>query len=517
MTGTPEVAAGARRHAGGVHPPGGVRPSACAAVLATALAGCISLPLPDAAPALHRVPLPRAGDDIAAVRLAFGTPPLLDDGQHLVYDWSTNRRLVIVPLLPSGLPAAAVVDGPHFRLLVEVDAEQRVATVACAVAGIDRARPQAPGCLDASALARAATPDGWRRLGEVVGLAAVRFWNAELAGAATAFALSPGGRWLAGADTQHRTWLVDLGDGLGAARAIGRHDGAPPRFWSWRGVPAPQPAFLADGQWLLAAQGEATALLQAGPGLPQATLAADRVDIGVAQPARSGGGFVALGTSALWLVEPPRLQRLATGHEAVLRFDARGAVVARPVAPGQPAVVALDSSALEPSPRAWIGAQPAQRAVLDARNAFARQATRAGYAFSPDGQWLARNACHHLAWWDADELAAALAGAPGTVIAPRRVAILALPPRPAQDARCHAPVVFSADGTWVAAAGPTTIQVWRVADGQPWVFIDLADAQAAPGGLHVVALALGRQRELTAVVSNHRGDITLARWALTLP
>lgn len=30
------------------------------------------------------------------------------------------------------------------------------------------------------------------------------------------------------------------------------------------------------------------------------------------------------------------------------------------------------------------------------------------------------------------------------------------------------------------------------------------------------ALALGRQRGLTAVVSNHRGDVTLARWALTL-
>lgn len=480
--------------------------SLVATVLAALLCGCVYLPLPDSTPSLQEARLPRIGEPVAGVRQRFGKPQLLDDGRHLVYDWAIDRAFVMIPLIPSGMPGVAVVDGQRFRMLVSLDAAQRVSTTACSIDRLDGAALQAVGCLDTAALQATLGEPEPKRLEAIDGLAGISFRHRELGGADTAAALSPDGRWLAGVDVSNRTWMIDLD----VPRVAARHDGTAPDFWSLRGVWEPRPAFSADSRRLLIAQGIATSLhrLDLGQGPVREPLGG--ADVAVAQFACCPDGFVGLGADRIWPVDETGGRPITAAGEGRIAFAVDGATVSRAAPAGQPLLAALDSSALEASPRALFSDGRIGNAVFDTRNPLIRQSAQASYAFSPDGRWLARNSCRALALWESDQLAKSLRIGPSGPMSATRVMIMPLPRQASYEDGCHGPVAFSSDGALVAAAGHTTVHLWRVDDGRQLGFADLAE-EFGPRR-HVVALALDRGRGLSALVSDFRGDGAVLRW-----
>lgn len=78
-------------------------------ILASVLAGCVIIPLPDKGPALRQVGLPQIGETEQSVRERFGQPQLLDSGNFLMYEWTRDRKFVLVAAIPSGLPVGGVV------------------------------------------------------------------------------------------------------------------------------------------------------------------------------------------------------------------------------------------------------------------------------------------------------------------------------------------------------------------------------------------------------------------------
>jgi len=477
-----------------------------ATALAALLSSCVYLPLPDSTPSIQEARLPHPGEPAVEVRQRFGAPQLLDDGRHLVYDWATDRAFVMIPLIPSGMPGAAVIDGQRFRMLVSLDAAQRVSTTVCSIDRLDGAVLQAVGCLDTAALQAAVGETVPKHLDTIEGLAGVSFRHSELGGADTAAALASDGRWLAVVDVSNRTWIIDLD----VPRVAGRDEGTAPNFWSLRGIPEPRPAFSADSRHLLIAQGIATSLYQLDPGQNPVREPLGGADVTVAQFACCPDGFVGLGAGQVWPLYETGAPPIAAAGEGRIAFAVDGATASRAAPPGQPLLAALDSSPLEASPRALFSDGQMGSAVFDTRNPLIRQSAQASYAFSPDGRWLARNSCRALALWEADQLAKGLGGDPSGPMPASQVMIMPLPPRVSYDDGCHGPVAFSSDGALVAAAGQDTVHLWRLADGRQLGFVDVVEEYQPRR--RVIALALDRGRGLTALVSDHRGDLAVLHW-----
>lgn len=472
------------------------------------LSGCVYVPLPDTAPPLPEVRLPSSGDSVAEVRRVFGDPQVLDSGHYLLYDWTTDRRFVVVPLFPTGLPGAAVVAGHRFRMRVVLDDSQTVSSVDCSAEKMDSRQLVEFGCLDPAELARRVGQGDWRELTDINELAEVRFWHPEMNGSNTHMVLSPDGRILAASDVENRTWLIDID----SFNVVGRHDNARPNFWSLKGVPEPRVAFAADGRRLVITQGELTTFMtRAGDRfVPGAHL--NGRDIEVARFVCCPDGLVGLGSGrASWITADGEVH-IYTDKEGRFDFGVSGVGVTRPAPPGTLRLAALDSAVLAPSPRAVFAENSRQNAVLDTRNDFARHRATANFEFSPDGLWLARNSCRHLELWDSGQLSQLLSEEGPETLSPFRAMMVPLLPQASYDDGCHGPIVFHPDGKLVAAASDKAIHIWRIADGRQETLIDVEEGRY---GLHVVAIAFDTDRGLAAVVSDYRGTIHVARWKLT--
>jgi len=457
-------------------------------------AGCV--PLPDRAPSLREARLPRAGDSIAAVRSAFGAPNVLDDGRYLIYDWGTDRNFVLAAFM--GVPAAAVTSGLRFRMRVVSDGQGRVAHAECSADGLTEPQLRSIGCMGGAAI-RGAN----KRLADIPALRDATFWSGGGSfGAHTDMALSPDGRFLAASDADNRTWVIDV-DGFAV---IGRHDGKAGSLLSLTGTPEPRAAFSADGRRLLIAQGDATTLLVLENGR---FVAGPPISVGLraARFTCCPPGIVGLGAQGVVGLGPDGSVRARSAEEGRIAFGPRGAERRRGAGGGPLLLAALSSSATQPDPRAAFGLG---HAVLDTRNGFARREGAANYAFSPDGRWLARNACRHVELWRSDVLAGLLNGAGPASVRPERAMMIGLARRSEELDGCPGAVAFSPNGKRIAAASRRVIQVWDMDDDRRQVFLDV-DAQAQ--GMRVSALALDGQR-LTAVLSDQPGRMSIARWGL---
>jgi hypothetical protein len=476
-------------------------------LLAFLLNACVYVPLPDKVPPLQEVRLPRPGDSVAEVRRVFGDPQLLHSGRFLLYDWTTDRRFVIVPLFPTGLPGGGVVSGQRFRMRIVLDDAQRVASVDCSVESLDSTHLEALGCRDPAAMRALARPVDWRELADIPELADVRFWHPEMTGTNTNMILSPDGSTLAGSDVKNRTWIVDIG----SFTVVGRHANTPPNFWSWKGIPEPRAAFSADSQRLVIAQGTTISFLDrvANRFISVGQLEGD--DLRVARFICCSDSLMGYGPGGAVRIT---LEGKPHGHldgEGRLAFDVSGAAVTRASPSGAVRLGALDSALLAPSPRAAFGATAQENVVLDGRNDFARHRAPANFEFSPDGRWLARNSCRHLELYDSRALSERLADGEPVTVAPAQAMMMSLLDKSSQDAGCHGPIAFHPAGQLVAAAGEKAIHVWSVDEGRQALLVDLTDQRY---GLHAVAIALDANYRLTAVVSDYRGTIYVARWRI---
>ena len=192
---------------------------------------CISVPLGSEGPKLETINLPIAGDQAPVVRDTFGIPQRLDVPTYLIYEWATERRFVIVPVSPTGMPAGASVAGNRYRMLVEVGTNDRVERVECTQRSAPEADEPALGCESPIEPLRAnATPLFAYQLNGKPEFDDARFFHTELSGASTPMVLSPDGRLLAATDIKNRLWVVDTEFGT----IVHRHDGAPIKFFLWR-------------------------------------------------------------------------------------------------------------------------------------------------------------------------------------------------------------------------------------------------------------------------------------------
>ena len=471
------------------------------------LSGCVYLPLPDKAPPLQEVQLPRPGDSVAEVRRVFGEPQVLDSGRYLLYDWTTDRAFVIFPLYPSGLPGATVIAGQRFRMRVVMDDAQRVSSIECSVDKLDSRQLNELGCLDTAEMRALAGHGEWRELADIAELADVRFWHPEGAGTNTNMVLSPDGSVLAATDVKNRTWIIDLE----SFTLIGRSENIRPSFWSLKGVPEPRAAFTADARQLVITQGEVTSLLsrQGDQFMLEAQL--NGHDLKVARFVCCPKGLMGLGSDGAFLITLGGETRGSVNEEGRLGFSVSGAAVTRQSPPGAFRVIALDSAVFSPSPRAVFGESGHENVVLDTRNDFARQRAPANFEFSPDGHWLARNSCRHLELWDSGQLSERLSDESSAMTTPARAMMMPLPSGTSYDGDCHGPIAFHPDGKMVAATSKKAIHIWRIDGGTLEIVLDVDEKGR---GLHVVAIAFDTNHRLAAVVSNYRGKTYVARWTL---
>ena len=471
------------------------------------LSGCIYIPLPDEAPPLQEVRLPQVGDPATEVRRVFGEPQVLDSGRFLIYDWTTDRGFLIVPVYPTGLPGAAVVAKHRFRMRIVLDETQRVASVECSIEEADRQQLEATGCLLPDVLSAKASVDKWMELAQVDGLSDARFWRVEATGSNTDMVLSPDGTVLAATDTENRTWFVDLERFV----VMNRHDNAEPNFWSLKGVPLPRSAFSGNGQRLFISQGETSVLLVRDG--DQFRLVRQLVghDLRAARLTCCPERIVGLGPGRASEFSLDGLLQGYTEGEGRVRFGVAGAAVSEAVPPGASKVVALSTATLIPSPRAVFGESDDRNAILDPRNDSARQRAFANFEFSPDGRWLARNSCRHVELWESRLLSQRLSDSDAPTSSPAKAMVMPLPAGSTDEFECHGPVVFRSDGQKVAAASTRAIYVWDIEAGRPEVLIDV---QKFGYGLHVVAISYSDSDRLTAIVSDYRGTIFVGRWEL---
>ncbi|MDH4055323.1 MAG: hypothetical protein OEV58_08090, partial [Gammaproteobacteria bacterium] len=129
--------------------------------------------------------MPHRGEFEADVRQVFGDPQVLDSGRYLIYDWTTDRQLVLIPLGYSGLAGATVTAGQRFRMRIVLDDMQRVSSVDCSIEKLDSHQLKELGCLDPAELRALTGPSEWHELADITGLADVRFWHAEMSGSNT--------------------------------------------------------------------------------------------------------------------------------------------------------------------------------------------------------------------------------------------------------------------------------------------------------------------------------------------
>lgn len=465
-------------------------------------------PLPDMAPPLSEAQMPHRGEFEADVRQVFGDPQVLDSGRYLIYDWTTDRQLVLIPLGYSGLAGATVTAGQRFRMRIVLDDMQRVSSVDCSIEKLDSHQLKGLGCLDPAELRALTGPSEWHELADITGLADVRFWHAEMSGSNTNMVLSPDGSMLAASDVKNRTWIIDLE----SFTLLGRSDNTPPDFWSLKGIPEPRAAFSDDGQRIAITQGDVISLLSRSSDqfVPEAQLNVN--DLKVAGFGCCPDGLIGLGAGQASRITLGGETSDTVEGEGRLRFGIAGVAVTRQSPPGSFRVAALDSASLKPSPRAAFRENSHENLVLDPRNDFARHRAPANFEFSRDGRWLARNSCRHLEFWDSAQLFERLTDESTEVITPDAAMVMTLSADPGyDDDGCHGPIAFHPDGKTVAAASNKAIHIWRIEGGTQEVLLPVEEGGY---GLHAVAIAFDTHHHLVAVASDYRGSLYVARWRL---
>jgi WD40 repeat protein len=490
------------------------------------IAGCIIIPLPSQGPKLDRIVLPATGAPATEVRQTLGAPNRLDVPNYLFYEWAVDRRFVIVPTMPTGIPAGILTDGSTYRLLIGMDRRGTVTTVRCSATELTDHEIAALPC--AAQVGNLRT--GVRRLFEydirqIAGLEDASFSHGGGNGATADQVLSPDGRLLAATDVLNRVWIIDLDQGA----VVSRFDGEPFRFFAWTPPGEARAAFSADSRHMAVAQHHAhyTILDRQGEAfVPVSELKTGDVD--VAQYAIDGSGVLGHSGGGVVRLVPTIAGKKETISSADLRFSAHGPVSVEPVAPADLMMASLKHSLLRPGLKALFGPEGRGLAVFDPRNAHVRNAGH-GFAFSPDGQWLVRNSCRTLELWPSGGLVDLITGrrAVGT-LSPSSVLLMPIA-HDSTDERdgCYAPIAFRPDGKFVAAASNAVIHIWRLSDGEqvavigplPLGFtIRPSEEPAGPdtSALSVQALAFGPDNRLTAIMSDYRHSVFAVAWQLPI-
>lgn len=490
---------------------------------------CISVPLPSGGPKLERITLPVAGDEAAAVRQSFGKPQRLDTPSNWVYEWTTDRKFVIVPIMPTGMPAGAAVAGNQYRMLVEFGPDARVTEVACSAReapdnGVPRLDCETP---TEPLRSRASTLFAYH-LQSKPGLEKVDFHQAELTGAVTSMVLSPDGRQMAATDNKNRLWVFDTESG----EVVHRHEGEPVKFFSMAPAGPVNAAFSRDGERLLVVQRKAGAtILRRNPdGAFEPLLALPGDDLGQVAIGGDTETMIAFGENGIVTIQSDGSRSTAFEPTARLDFHVNGPE------PIEPWDGTGDLIAVRFGQTWWTGGRTAVftadgrgGAILDLRNDYARVGKQ-GYRFSQDGMWFAHNTGRHLEIWPSAALLGVVEGRlPAELVAPSWVALMPFTNRKDEEEKGHMPIAFRDDGVLVAAASQVAIHVWRMADGKPLALIGALNNRYDPssgeysireaaaddwGVFRVVSLALAPDNRLTAVYADSQFNIYVGAWQI---
>ena len=345
---------------------------------------CISVPLPSGGPKLEKITLPIAGDEATAVRQTFGEPQRLDTPSNWVYEWTTERKFVIVPVMPTGMPAGAAVAGNRYRMLVEVGTDGRVVRVACTareapedgVPPLDCESPTGP------LRSRASTLFAYR-LDSKPGFEKVDFFQPELTGAATPMVLSPDGRLLAATDRKNRLWVVDTESG----EVVHHHEGQPVKFFSMAPPGPVNAVFSRDGERLAVAQRKVGAefLTRTPDGAFETLLELGDDDLRQVAVRGDDDTIIAFGELGLITLRPDGSRSTAFEPAARLDFHANGPErIESGAGTGDLIAVRFGQTWWTGGRTAVFTADGRGVAILDLRNDYARIAKQ-GYRFSQDG------------------------------------------------------------------------------------------------------------------------------------
>ena len=490
---------------------------------------CISVPLGSEGPTLEAVSLPVAGDQAQSVRATFGAPQRLDMPTYWIYEWTTERKFVIAPVFPSGMPAGATVAGNRYRMLVEVDPEGRVERVECTA----RAAPEdgAPplGCETPIEPLRAkAAPLFAYQLNGKPEFDDARFYQTELSGASTPMVLSPDGRLLAATDAKNRLWVIDTESGS----IVHRHDGVPVKFFSLAPPGQVKAVFSSNGDRLVISQQKIGAKILGRSANGGFETVIELADDDLRQVADSGrtGEIIAFGELGLVTLQTDGSRSAAIDPVARLDFDVQGVkLIESSEGPADLVAVRFGQTWWTGGRTAVLSAAGLGVALLDLRNDYARVGKQ-GFQFSPDGVWLAHDTGRHLEIWPSAGLLGIVDGGLASEnVAPRWVALMPFTHRKDEEMSGHLPIAFRDDGKLVAAASQVAIHVWRMDDGEPVALVGALTnryhhpsreyfiEQAAPDAwptLRVLALAISQENHLTAVFADPYFNIFVGAWQI---
>ncbi len=494
-----------------------------------ALTACISIPMPSGGPKLEKISLPVAGDEAATVRQTFGEPQRLDVSTYWVYEWTTDRKFVVVPVMPMGMPVGAAVAGNQYRMLVQVGPEGRIGHVACTareapedgVPSLECETPIEPLRANARKLFT-------YQLDRNPELVKIKFFQSQATGASTAMVLSPTGRLLAATDSKNRLWVVDTESG----EIVYRHVGEPIKFYSMSPTGQVNAGFSLDGERLFVSQRKVGAeiLDRNSDGTFEAIIELGDDDLRQIAVGGEVDTIVALGELGVVTLQPDGDRSTAVEPLARLDFDVHGPEQV------EPRVGLADLVAVRLGQSWWTGGRTAVFradgrgiAILDLRNNYARVGKQ-GYRFSLDGRWLAHNTGRHFEIWPSAELLGIVEGRTAADAAvPSWVALMPFTNRKDEEVNGHMPIAFRDDGGLVAAASRVAIHVWRVDDGEPVALIgalawrfhqpsgEYSIEQASPDDwavLRVLALALAPDNRLTAVLADSSFNVFVGAWQI---
>jgi WD40 repeat protein len=490
---------------------------------------CISVPLPSGGPELEKITLPVAGDEASTVRQTFGEPQRLDIPGYWLYEWTSDRKFVIVPVMPTGMPAGAAVAGNRYRMLVEIGPEERVSRVACTareapedgLPPLDCETPIEP-LRSRARMLFAYHLDGKPEFQKI------KFNQSGGTGASTPMVLSADGRLLATTDSKNRLWVLDTETG----EPVHRHEGEPIKFFSLAPVGQVKAAIADGGRRLVIAQHKiGVEILERAPnGKYATTVSVPDVETGQVAAGGDDRTIFAFGAHGISAIQPDGSRTPTIEPVARLDFHVNGPEhVEPPAGQDEPIAVRLGQSWWTGGRTALFTADGRGLTVLDLRNDYARVGKQ-GYGFSPDGRLLAHNTGRHLEVWQSAELLGVVEGRhPASTASPSWVALMPFTNRKDDEPTAHMPVAFRDDGKLLAAASRVTIHVWRAENGEAVALIGamaqdydpqskkLAFRQATADSwpvFQVLALALAPDNRLTAVFSDSSFNIYIGAWQI---
>jgi hypothetical protein len=474
---------------------------------------CISVPLPSAGPKLEKITLPAPGDAASSVRQAFGEPQRLDISAAWVYEWTTDRKFVVVPVMPTGMPVGAAVAGNRYRMLVAFDAEGRVQRISCTSREAPADDDPVLECeTQLGPLRERARPLFSYRLDDNLAFEKASFNQSGGTGASTPMILSADGRLLATTDSKNRLWILDAETG----EVIHRHDGEPIKFFSLAPVGQVKAVFADNGRQLVIAQYKVgiEVLERADDGTFKTTVSMPDPDIGQVTVAGDDRTIFAFGEHGISILQPDGLRKAAIDPAARLDFQVNGPERVEPPA------AAADLTGVRFGQSWWTGGRSAVFtadgggvALLDLRNDTARVGKQ-GYGFSSDGRMLAHNTGRHIEMWRSADIFGVVDGRlPAAEVAPSWVALMPFTNRRDEDPTGHLPIAFREGGGLVATASRAAIHVWRAEGGEPVALIGAMRSQYHhPSGESTIARRGTFRPAVGRISSRSTGSTANRKW-----